>query len=60
VTKSHVKMQFTVYRVNQGARLTLFFHFTVSKFRTAYWNRKTLGLRDLWVTKGSIQGIPGI
>jgi hypothetical protein len=22
VTKSHVKMQFTVYRVNQGARLT--------------------------------------
>jgi hypothetical protein len=23
VTKSHVKMQFTVYRVNQGARLTL-------------------------------------
>jgi hypothetical protein len=22
VTKSHVKIQFTVYRVNQGARLT--------------------------------------
>jgi hypothetical protein len=22
VTKGHVKMQFTVYRVNQGARLT--------------------------------------
>jgi hypothetical protein len=26
VTKSHVKMQFTVYRVNQGARLTDYFH----------------------------------
>jgi hypothetical protein len=25
VTKSHVKMQFTVYRVNQGARLTFIF-----------------------------------
>jgi hypothetical protein len=30
VTKSHVRIQFTMYRVNQGARLTLSYCYNIS------------------------------